>query len=135
MTFHDLHSNETPLLLPKRVGRAIRHRLRRRGVLRHRHDQLRCRRGGRAPRRRLRQQGRDYPSCLSLAGLPAYVSADIEDGYSDDPGEVGGYVAAQGWAFDRAGAIRAERGWKPVGFPSAVVCPGRAQRRRGESVA
>jgi 2-methylisocitrate lyase-like PEP mutase family enzyme len=34
----------------------------------------------------------------ALAGLPAYVSADIEDGYSDDPGEVAAYVAALGAA-------------------------------------
>jgi 2-methylisocitrate lyase-like PEP mutase family enzyme len=34
----------------------------------------------------------------ALAGLPAYVSADIEDGYSDDPGEVADYVAALGAA-------------------------------------
>jgi 2-methylisocitrate lyase-like PEP mutase family enzyme len=34
----------------------------------------------------------------ALDGLPAYVSADIEDGYSDDPAEVAGYVAALGAA-------------------------------------
>jgi 2-methylisocitrate lyase-like PEP mutase family enzyme len=32
----------------------------------------------------------------ALAGLPAYISADIEDGYSDDPGEVADYVAGLG---------------------------------------
>ncbi|MCL2584394.1 MAG: isocitrate lyase/phosphoenolpyruvate mutase family protein [Streptosporangiales bacterium] len=30
----------------------------------------------------------------ALAGLPVYVSADIEDGYSDDPGEVAAFAAA-----------------------------------------
>lgn len=34
----------------------------------------------------------------ALAGLPAYVSADIEDGYADDPAEVAAYVAALGAA-------------------------------------
>jgi 2-methylisocitrate lyase-like PEP mutase family enzyme len=34
----------------------------------------------------------------ALARVPVYVSADIEDGYSDDPGEVAGYVAALGAA-------------------------------------
>jgi 2-methylisocitrate lyase-like PEP mutase family enzyme len=34
----------------------------------------------------------------ALAALPAYVSADIEDGYADDPDEVAAYVAALGAA-------------------------------------
>jgi 2-methylisocitrate lyase-like PEP mutase family enzyme len=41
---------------------------------------------------------RDATTALvhALAPLPAYVSADIEDGYADDPDEVAGYVAALG---------------------------------------
>jgi 2-methylisocitrate lyase-like PEP mutase family enzyme len=33
-----------------------------------------------------------------LRALPAFVTADIEDGYSDDPGEVGDFVASLGVA-------------------------------------
>jgi 2-methylisocitrate lyase-like PEP mutase family enzyme len=33
-----------------------------------------------------------------LRALPAFVTADIEDGYSDDPGEVGDFVAGLGAA-------------------------------------
>jgi 2-methylisocitrate lyase-like PEP mutase family enzyme len=33
-----------------------------------------------------------------LRNLPAYVSADVEDGYHDDPDEVAGYVSALGVA-------------------------------------
>jgi 2-methylisocitrate lyase-like PEP mutase family enzyme len=41
---------------------------------------------------------RDATAALirALAPLPAYVSADIEDGYADDPDEVAAYVAALG---------------------------------------
>lgn len=31
---------------------------------------------------------------VALAGLPLFISVDIEDGYSDDPGEVADYVAS-----------------------------------------
>jgi 2-methylisocitrate lyase-like PEP mutase family enzyme len=34
----------------------------------------------------------------ALAGLPVFVSADIEDGYSDNPGEVADYVTTLGAA-------------------------------------
>ena len=34
----------------------------------------------------------------ALAALPAYVTADVEDGYSDDPDEVANYVAGLGVA-------------------------------------
>jgi hypothetical protein len=131
MTFHDLHYKESPLLLPNAwdAGSAIAFAdegfppigTTNYGV------------GAAAGHPDGARASRDATSRLvwSLAGLPAYVWADIEDGYSDDPGEVGGYVAAQGWAFDRAGASRAERDRKPVGFPSAVVpWPGPAAPRR-----
>jgi 2-methylisocitrate lyase-like PEP mutase family enzyme len=43
---------------------------------------------------------RDATAALvrTLAPLPAYLSADIEDGYADDPEEVAAYVAALGAA-------------------------------------
>jgi 2-methylisocitrate lyase-like PEP mutase family enzyme len=43
---------------------------------------------------------RDATAALvhTLAGLPAYVSADVEDGYADDPDEVAAYVANLGAA-------------------------------------
>ena len=98
MTFHDLHEGDTPLLLPNAwdvasaaafvdsgfpavgttsfgVGAAAGHA-----------D------GARA--------SRDATLALvhALIGLPAYVSADIEDGYADAPEEVAAYVAELGAA-------------------------------------
>jgi 2-methylisocitrate lyase-like PEP mutase family enzyme len=98
MSFRDLHYRETPLLLPNAwdvasaiafvnagfaavgttsfgVGAAAGHA-----------D------GGRA--------SRDATTALvhALAALPGHVSADIEDGYADDPDEVAEYVAALGAA-------------------------------------
>ncbi|GAA5192597.1 isocitrate lyase/phosphoenolpyruvate mutase family protein [Rugosimonospora acidiphila] len=98
MTFHDLHHGDTPLLLPNAwdvgsaialadcgfpaigttsfgVGAAVGHP-----------D------GARA--------SRDSTMALAqaLRRLPVFVSADIEDGYSDDPGEVAAYVANLGIA-------------------------------------
>jgi 2-methylisocitrate lyase-like PEP mutase family enzyme len=98
MSFRDLHYGETPLLLPNAwdvasaiafaeagfsavgttsfgVGAAVG-----------RAD------GGRA--------SRDATAVLvrALAALPAFVSADIEDGYADDPDDVATYVAELGAA-------------------------------------
>jgi 2-methylisocitrate lyase-like PEP mutase family enzyme len=98
MSFRDLHHGPTPLLLPNAwdvasavafadagfpavgttsfgVGAAAGHA-----------D------GARA--------SRDATTALvhALTALPAYVSADIEDGYADDPDEVAAYVAGLGAA-------------------------------------
>jgi 2-methylisocitrate lyase-like PEP mutase family enzyme len=98
VTFRDLHYGQTPLLLPNAwdVGSAIAFA-----------DQgfpavgttsfgvgaaAGYADGGRA--------SKDATTWLvrALGGLPGYVSADIEDGYSDDPGEVADYVSALGAA-------------------------------------
>lgn len=98
MNFHDLHHGDTPLLLPNAwdvtsavtfadagfpavgttsfgVGAAAGHA-----------DGTRA--------------SRDATAALvhALAALPAHVSADIEDGYADDPAEVAAYVADLGAA-------------------------------------
>lgn len=98
MSFHDLHHGTTPLLLPNAwdvasavtfadagfpaigttsfgVGAVAGHA-----------DGARASRDGTAALVR------------ALSGLPAYVSADIEDGYADNPAEVATYVAALGAA-------------------------------------
>jgi 2-methylisocitrate lyase-like PEP mutase family enzyme len=98
VSFRDLHYGETPLLLPNAwdAGSAVAFADQGFpavgttsfgvGAAAGRAD------GGRA--------SKDATTRLvqALAGLPAYVSADIEDGYSDDPGEVAAYVAALGAA-------------------------------------
>jgi 2-methylisocitrate lyase-like PEP mutase family enzyme len=98
MSFRDLHYGEIPLLLPNAwdVGSAIavaEHGFAAVGttsfgvgaVLGHAD-------GARA--------SKDATTTLAraLARFPGYVSADIEDGYSDDPGEVADYVSALGVA-------------------------------------
>jgi 2-methylisocitrate lyase-like PEP mutase family enzyme len=98
VSFHDLHYGETPLLLPNAwdAGSAVAFADQGFpavgttsfgvGAAAGRAD------GGRA--------SKDATTRLvqALARLPAYVSADIEDGYSDDPGEVAAYVASLGAA-------------------------------------
>jgi 2-methylisocitrate lyase-like PEP mutase family enzyme len=97
-SFRDLHYGQTPLLLPNAwdAGSAIAFA-----------DQgfpavgtTSFGVGAAAGRPDGARASRDATTRLvrELAGLPAHVSADIEDGYSDDPGEVAGYVAALGAA-------------------------------------
>jgi 2-methylisocitrate lyase-like PEP mutase family enzyme len=96
MTFRDLHEGNTPLLLPNAwdVGSAVSFvdagfraiGTTSFGV------------GAAAGHADGARASRDATMNLvhSLAALPAYVSADIEDGYSDDPDEVAAYVADLG---------------------------------------
>ncbi|HEY1703310.1 MAG TPA: isocitrate lyase/phosphoenolpyruvate mutase family protein [Trebonia sp.] len=96
MSFRDLHYEESPLLLPNAwdAGSAIAFAdagfpaigTTSFGV------------GAAAGRPDGARASRDATAGLvrALAGLPAYISADIEDGYSDDHGEVADYVAALG---------------------------------------
>src|SRR6476646_3124066 len=93
MTFKDLHYGELPLLLPNAwdvpsalallgagfaaIGTTSF------GVA----SSLGRPDGGRATR------DANLALARALSSLPAYVSVDIEDGYDDDPEQVGAYVA------------------------------------------
>lgn len=130
MTFHDLHHGDTPLLLPNAwdvasavafadagfpavgttsfgVGAAAGHP-----------D------GARA--------SRDATAALvhALAALPAYVSADIEDGYADDPDAVAEYVAALG----AAGVNIEDSTAEALVDPAAHAAKIRAVKRRSPDV-
>jgi 2-methylisocitrate lyase-like PEP mutase family enzyme len=98
MTFHDLHHADSPLLLPNAwdVASAIAYAdagfaavgTTSFGV------------GAAAGYADGARASRDVTTALvhALATLPAYVSADVEDGYADDPDEVAAYVAELGAA-------------------------------------
>jgi 2-methylisocitrate lyase-like PEP mutase family enzyme len=80
------------------MGRGIRHRLRRPGIPAVGTTSFGV--GAAAGHADGARASKDATARLvqALAGLPVYISADIEDGYSDDPGEVAGYVARLGAA-------------------------------------
>lgn len=96
MSFRDLHYQDAPLLLPNAwdAGSAIAFADAGFGAIGTTSFGV----GAAAGRPDGARASRDATTRLvrALAGLPAYISADIEDGYSDDPGEVADYVAALG---------------------------------------
>ena len=98
MSFHDLHHADTPLLLPNAwdVASAITFADAGSPALGTTSFGV----GATAGHADGARASRDATSSLvhALAGLPAYVSADIEDGYADDPAEVAAYVADLGAA-------------------------------------
>jgi 2-methylisocitrate lyase-like PEP mutase family enzyme len=57
----------------------------------------------------------------ALARVPVYVSADIEDGYSDDPAEVAGYVACLGAAGVNIEDSTAEQLIQPASHSAKVA--------------
>jgi 2-methylisocitrate lyase-like PEP mutase family enzyme len=98
VSFRDLHHRESPLLLPNAWDAGSAVAFADQGFLAVGTTSFGV--GAAAGRADGGRASKDATTRLvqALVGLPAYVSADIEDGYSDDPGEVAAYVAALGAA-------------------------------------
>jgi 2-methylisocitrate lyase-like PEP mutase family enzyme len=120
-TFHDLHRRSTPLLLPNAwdVASAIAFAeagfpaigTTSFGVA----ASAGTPDGGRSTREGTRRLVR------ALAALPVFVTADIEDGYSDDPAEAAEYVAQLGAAGINIEDSSAERLVDPVTLAAKVA--------------
>lgn len=98
MTFHDLHHGDIPLLLPNAWDVASAITFADAGFPAIGTTSFGV--GATAGHPDGARASRDATAALvhALTGLPAYVSADIEDGYADDPTEVAAYVADLGAA-------------------------------------
>jgi 2-methylisocitrate lyase-like PEP mutase family enzyme len=98
MTFHELHQGDTPLLLPNAWDVASAAAFVDSGFLAVGTTSFGV--GAAAGHADGARASREATLNLvhALAALPAYVSADIEDGYSDSPDEVAAYVAELGAA-------------------------------------
>lgn len=97
-SFSDLHSGPFPLLLPNAwdVGSALAFAGAGFCAVGTTSMGVSASIGGADARRNSKMATRNL--IYQLRDLPAWVNADIEDGYSDDPGEVAGYVANLGAA-------------------------------------
>lgn len=98
MTFSDLHHGDTPLLLPNAWDAASAAAFVDAGFAAVGTTSFGV--GAAAGHADGARASKEATTRLvhTLAGLPAYVSADIEDGYADDPDEVATYVAQLGAA-------------------------------------
>ncbi|HEX3786179.1 MAG TPA: isocitrate lyase/phosphoenolpyruvate mutase family protein [Pseudonocardiaceae bacterium] len=98
MNFHELHHVDTPLLLPNAWDVASALTFADAGFAAIGTTSFGV--GATAGHADGARASRDATAALvhALAGLPAHVSADIEDGYADDPAEVAAYVADLGAA-------------------------------------
>ncbi|MEU0794166.1 isocitrate lyase/phosphoenolpyruvate mutase family protein [Amycolatopsis sp. NPDC005961] len=96
MNFHDLHHGDTPLLLPNAWDVASAVSFADAGFPAVGTTSFGV--GAAAGHPDGARSSRDATTALvhALAALPAFVSADVEDGYADDPGEVAAYVADLG---------------------------------------
>lgn len=99
MTFHDLHHTATPLLLPNAWDVASAITFTDAGFPAIGTTSFGV--GATAGHADGARASRAATAALvhALAGLSAHISADVEDGYADDPAEVAAYVAE----FDAAG--------------------------------
>jgi 2-methylisocitrate lyase-like PEP mutase family enzyme len=92
-SFHDLHHGDSPLLLPNAWDVASAVAFAEAGFPAVGTTSFGV--GAAAGHADGARASRDATAALvrALAALPAYVSADIEDGYADDPDDVAAYVA------------------------------------------
>jgi hypothetical protein len=97
MSFHQLHQQPHPLLLPQRGMWARRSPSPMPGSPPW-GQQASGRCGQRPSRRRPRQPGRNAGTCHRAAQPAHFVSADIEDGYGDDPARVAEFIVRLGAA-------------------------------------
>jgi 2-methylisocitrate lyase-like PEP mutase family enzyme len=98
MTFHDLHHGDPPLLLPNAWDAASAAAFADAGFTAVGTTSFGV--GAAAGHADGARASRDATMRLvhALSGLPAYISAGVEDGYADDPVEVAAYVAELGAA-------------------------------------
>jgi 2-methylisocitrate lyase-like PEP mutase family enzyme len=130
MTFHDLHHGDTPLLLPNAWDVASAVAFAEAGFPAVGTTSFGV--GAAAGRPDGARASRDATAALlrALAALPAYVSADIEDGYADDPDVVADYVATLG----AAGVNIEDSTAEALVDPAAHAAKIRAVKRRSPDV-
>lgn len=98
MSFHDLHHGDRPLLLPNAWDVASAVAFADAGFPAVGTTSFGVGATAGHPDGARASQAATTALVHALAALPAYVSADIEDGYADDPADVAAYVAALGAA-------------------------------------
>ncbi|MEV4534310.1 isocitrate lyase/phosphoenolpyruvate mutase family protein [Asanoa sp. NPDC049518] len=98
MTFRDLHDGTLPLLLPNAWDVASALAFVEAGFPAVGTTSFGISAGLGVPDGRAASRDASRALAHTLSALPAFVSVDIEDGYSTDPGEVADYVASLGVA-------------------------------------
>lgn len=98
MTFRELHDGDLPLLLPNAWDVASALAFLEAGYQAIGTTSFGVAASGGHPDGERSTKQENHALAGLLARLPAYVSVDIEDGYSDDPNEVADYVAGLGVA-------------------------------------
>ena len=121
MSFRDLHYDDTPLLLPNAwdVGSALAFAAAGFPAVGTTSFGVSASSGSPDAGRTSRDATRELVH--QLRALPAYVTADIEDGYSDDPGKVADFVALLGAAGVNIEDSTAEKLYDPARHAAKVA--------------
>jgi 2-methylisocitrate lyase-like PEP mutase family enzyme len=121
MSFGDLHYGDTPLLLPNAWDVASALAFAAAGFPAVGTTSFGVSASGGSPDGGRTSRDTTRELVHQLRALPAYVTADIEDGYSDDPGEVSDFVATLGAAGVNIEDSTAEELYDPVRHAAKVA--------------